>query len=116
VCTKIAQAQTAKYIFLKLPIKASDNRELNFVKSLQTLKANMSVLWRDIYSYEIHRSGGKKGTRPVYTILAARLKVPEAHAPAAQANTPSGTPQLLQPVNLLLTQLHACHFLHENTQ
>ena len=114
LCTQIADAHTAEYIFLKLPIQAKDNPGHDFEASLRILKENMSALWGDIYDRTIHR--GKKGERPVYTIVGARLKDPPAHAPAAEVSTSASSTDPKQQMAILLSQLNACQLLHENTQ
>jgi predicted RNA methylase len=111
LCTRIAQARTAKYIFIKLPIKAKDNPKHNFEESLNSFLISMRNLWVDIWSDKIYRRK-RNSKNAAYTIVYARLKDPPAHAPAAAASTTDH----VQPMAVLLTQLHACQFLHENTQ
>jgi 16S rRNA G966 N2-methylase RsmD len=103
LCEQIGTNKTAKYVFLKLPTRAKDNHTHKFKQDLIRLQQNMSALWDDIQSHKIFRG---KHRHAVYTIVCARRKVaPAAHTPAAHHAH----------VAALLTQLHTCQFLHENS-
>jgi predicted RNA methylase len=115
LCQKIAVNASVKYIFIKLPIKAKDNPDHDFETSLETLKEKMSALWDDVRSEMIWRRHSR-GKNAAYTIVCARQKARPAHTPAAEASTSASSADPKQQMAILLSQLHTCQLLHENTQ
>ena len=99
LCTQISEAQTAKYVFLKLPL------ESKFHTDFEKLHEGISDHWDDIQSKIIYRSN-RHGSKPVYTIVCAcREGTPAAHTHGAKTRM---TEQAH--LSALLTQLCACQF------
>ena len=97
LATRIAEAKTAKYIFLKLPLEAK------FPDEFAALRQHLSGKWSDIQTHTITRHK-RRGQQPSYTIVCAYQKAPSAAHTSSEA---------LNTMSLLLTQLHACQFFHD---
>ena len=99
LCTQISEEQTAKYVFLKLPL------ESNFPADFQKLHEGISDHWDDIQSKIISRFN-RHGSRSVYTIVCACRKGTSA------AHTHGAKTRMREEAHLsaLLTQLRACQF------
>ena len=97
LATRIAEAKTAKYIFLKLPLEAK------FPDDFAALRQHLSGKWSDIQTHTITRHK-KRGPQPTYTIVCAFHKTLSASHHSTEAKTT---------VAVLLTQLHACQFFHD---
>ena len=97
LATRIAEAKTAKYIFLKLPLEAK------FPDEFAALRKDISKHWSVIQARILTRHK-RRGQQPSYTIVCAYQKAPSAAHTSSEA---------LNTMSLLLTQLHACQFFHD---